>query len=263
MSLYEFHSYDNNCFAAIHADMIDKRIELHNTPNWHEEIELLYCTEGTGEAIINSEHVAMNKGTITVINSNSIHYIVPDSEILRFYVLIVDSKFLKASGIDIKKIEFESSITDDKAANFYEMIVDEEKEKSAFSNLIKNGLALSLMAYICNFYSQKKKGSSNEDKIIKAVDYIRKNFKENICVDEIAGYTGFSRYYFSRKFKEQTGFSVNKYIQMFRCHEAHAMLQTHKYTVTEVAAECGFSDASYFTKVYKEFFPNLPSESKG
>lgn len=262
MSLYEFHVYNNDCFASYHPDFIDKRIELHNTPNWHEDIELLYCTGGCGEAIINSEHVPMSEGTITIINPNKIHYLAPESEILQFKVLIIDSKFLKASGININKMDFENSIVDEKAAIFYEMLVDAYESKEPFSNVAANGLALSLMAHICNFYSFEKKQSADEDKIIKAIEYVRENFKENISVDDVAEYAGFSRYYFSRKFKQITGFSVNEYIQMFRCREAHAMLETHKYSVTEVAAECGFSDASYFTKVYRKFFPALPSEIK-
>lgn len=262
MSLYEFHTYENNYLFKFHHDLIDKRIELHNTPNWHEDIELLHCTEGAGEVIINSEHVPMEKGTIAIINPNKIHYLAPESDIFRFQVLIIDSKFLKASGIDIKKMDFENSIYDEKASSFYKIFVDAYESKAPFSNIAANGLALALMAHIANFYSSEKKQSSDEDKIIKAIEYIRENFKEAISVDDVAEHSGFSRYYFSRKFKQISGFSVNEYIQMFRCREAHAMLETHKYTVTEVAAECGFSDASYFTKVYRKFFPALPSQIK-
>ena len=262
MSFYEFHIYNDNNFASLHADMIDKRIELHNTANWHGEIELLYCTEGTGRTVIDSEHVPMEKGTITVINSNKIHYIAPDSDILRFYVLIIDTKFLNAAGLDIKKMDFEKSISDEKAVDLYEKIIDESNSPASFSNVVANGYALSLMGHIASVYSAERKKTQNEDKIKMAIDYIRTNFKENISVDDVADYAGFSKYYFSRKFREMSGYSVNEYLQMFRCHEAHAMLATHKYTVTEVASECGFSDASYFTKVCKKFFPAPPSQTK-
>lgn len=262
MSYYEFHVYDNYRFAKLHDEIIDKRIELQNQANWHEEIELLYCTEGTGRAVIDSEHVPMKKGTITVINSNKIHYIAPDSEILRFYILIIDSKFLNSAGLDIKKIDFEKSISDDKAISFYEMIIKENAAASPFSTVCTNGLALSLMAHISANYSFERKIIQSEDKIKKAIDFIRTNFNENLTVDMVADYVGFSKYYFSHKFKEISGYSVKEYIQMFRCYEAHAMLATHKYTVTEVAAECGFSDSSYFTKVYRKFFPATPSQIK-
>ena len=262
MSLYEFYKHKNNLFFSYHPDSIDKSIELHNSPNWHESIELLYCTEGYGEAVINSEHVPMKKGTITIINSNRIHYIAPHSDIIRFGVLIIDPEFLKTFGIDVKKLDFEASITDATAINFYEAIVNNCEENRFFRNQISNGLTLSLMAHIADCYSKEKTVSSDENKVIRAIDYIKNNFKDNISVDDVAENAGFSRYYLSRKFKELTGFSINEYIRMFRCHEAHAMLETHKYTVTEVAAECGFSDASYFAKVYKTFFPTSPSEAK-
>lgn len=51
-----------------------------------------------------------------------------------------------------------------------------------------------------------------------------------------------------------------KYRNDLRLHLAQTKLQSGEYTVSEAAELCGFSNLSYFTRLYKKQFGRLPKD---
>ena len=82
---------------------------------------------------------------------------------------------------------------------------------------------------------------------------------EEITIDDLSQFAGYSRAHLSRQFKKATGLSIVEYINYIRCTNAHTMLVGENKTVSEVALECGFSNMSYFSKIYKRVIGKLPS----
>ena len=62
--------------------------------------------------------------------------------------------------------------------------------------------------------------------------------------------------------KGLTGIPIGKYIRDQRLRKANEMLKTGELNVTEVAYAVGFTDPSYFTKVYFDYFKENPSRTK-
>ena len=85
MSHYENHLFRSELPIIFHHDHVSPKGCLSN---WHENIELLYCSAGKGKAIINSTPVEMKPGSLILINSGDIHYTVPDTEALEYYCQI-------------------------------------------------------------------------------------------------------------------------------------------------------------------------------
>ena len=72
---YETHDMPNPLLPFIfHRDTVVSQTTF--LPNWHENIELIYCIEGEGLAVINSNHINIEQGSLLVINSGDIHYMV-------------------------------------------------------------------------------------------------------------------------------------------------------------------------------------------
>jgi AraC-like DNA-binding protein len=90
---------------------------------------------------------------------------------------------------------------------------------------------------------------SNE---LKAVEFIDNNYEKHLTIDEIASVAGFSKFHFSRLFKNYTGFTVIEHINGRRCENAKLMLENNSLSISQIAAECGFWESSYFTKVFKK-----------
>lgn len=262
MGLYEYHGLGSELPIILHFDELKKDGYGKSFANWHENIELLLCTKGFGHTIINSNSVETKAGAITVINSGLMHSTITESDFLQYYCLIIDTAFLKTLGLDVENISLTEFVKDDKLNEYFMEIVSEFYEKKDFYEASIKGHVASLMSYLFRHYSLEKKQKIVDDAIKESIKYIGKHFKEDISVSDIAEYVGFSRFYFSRKFTGAVGCSAKEYIQKIRCKEAERLLRTKKYTVSEVSAECGFSDVSYFTKTFKKVLGYLPSKVK-
>lgn len=85
----------------------------------------------------------------------------------------------------------------------------------------------------------------------KVVAYLRRNYQREVTLEEIARAVHFSPYYLSHAFKSAVGCTIIEYLTGLRVERAKALLQDPCYTVSEVVQEIGYSEPSYFTKVFK------------
>ena len=83
---------------------------------------------------------------------------------------------------------------------------------------------------------------------------------EQLSVESLAEEIGMSRVQLYRKVSALTGMSVNEMIRKLRLQKAAQLLGQEWGPVSQVAYEVGFSNLSYFSKVFKEEFGTLPSE---
>lgn len=90
--------------------------------------------------------------------------------------------------------------------------------------------------------------------------YIRENSGDEISNTEIGAIFGYHPFYVSRILKERKGMTLRQYIIAYRIKAAKRLLQFSARTVNEIAEELGFTDASYFTKVFKGEVGETPKE---
>ncbi len=86
---------------------------------------------------------------------------------------------------------------------------------------------------------------------------------EQLSVESLADDMGMSRVQLYRKVSGLTDISVNELIRKLRLQRAAQLLRQKWGPVSQVAYEVGFSNLSYFSKVFKEEFGVLPSEFGG
>ena len=95
----------------------------------------------------------------------------------------------------------------------------------------------------------------------QAIDYVIQNLQDpQLGVDSLAALFNLSRKQVYRKLKALTGKSAVDFIRMVRLKEALKLMDTHRYTLSEIAFETGFNSASYFTRCFKDQFGKAPSE---
>ena len=79
-------------------------------------------------------------------------------------------------------------------------------------------------------------------------------------VDTLAQDVGLSRVQLHRKMKELTGVSIGKFVRNIRMEQAARLIKERKINVTQVAYSVGFSDQSYFSTVFKQYYGMSPSD---
>jgi len=82
----------------------------------------------------------------------------------------------------------------------------------------------------------------------------------NLGVETLAADMGLSAGYISRIFAQDMGISLQEFIIQTRMHEAKRLLRETRETVVMIAEQCGFSDANYFSKVFRKHCGSSPKE---
>lgn len=86
--------------------------------------------------------------------------------------------------------------------------------------------------------------------IEKSVKYIKEHFREKITLQAVASQVFLNPKYFSRVFKKEMSVSFSKYVINLRIEYACRLLKTTNYRAYRISSECGFSDPSYFNRVF-------------
>ena len=92
--------------------------------------------------------------------------------------------------------------------------------------------------------------------------YIRENYMYDISMQELARNMNYSEPYFCKLFKQCFNKNFTSYLTEYRVEEAKKLLSLGTMTVKEVGKAVGYSDANYFTKVFKRITGQNPSENR-
>lgn len=79
------------------------------------------------------------------------------------------------------------------------------------------------------------------------LEYIDLHILEKIALKQLAAYAGYTEYYLTKKFRCETGLSLNEYIRNRKIEYAKILLTTTDKSVADISAELGFSSRSFFT----------------
>lgn len=105
---------------------------------------------------------------------------------------------------------------------------------------------------------QKKTNSIIE----KADQYINEHFAEDISLEDIAKEVNLSSYYFSRFYKEVTGFGFSDRLQNVRVEKAKEYLKQEELSIKDVSYLVGYTEPNYFSKIFKKATGLTASEYK-
>lgn len=104
--------------------------------------------------------------------------------------------------------------------------------------------------------------NENNDKFLKrAIEISVENMSNcEFDKDHFASSMNVSPSLLYKKMKSLTGQSPNEFIKSIRLNRALDLLNSRKYSVTEVSEMCGFSSIGYFSTVFRKYFGKTPSE---
>ena len=101
---------------------------------------------------------------------------------------------------------------------------------------------------------------SEEAAMQKIIEHIRRSHTTRLRIAQLARTCYMSRYSFSRLFLRNFGCSCREYVMRLRIETACKLLQTPNASVTSVAAATGFTDASYFARIFRQRLGKSPKE---
>ena len=92
----------------------------------------------------------------------------------------------------------------------------------------------------------------------RAVDLCKRQYALPLSVADLAATAGMSRFHFTRLFKRAVGMTPHRYLTYVRIERAADLLSTRGHSVKSAARQTGFSDPSYFCKVFHGMMGTSP-----
>lgn len=92
------------------------------------------------------------------------------------------------------------------------------------------------------------------------MNYLDRHFTEDITVESVAAAMFLNKDYLSHVFKDETGYTVIGYVISLRINRAKVLLAESDQSITDIAAACGYTDFSYFSRLFKKHAKASPSE---
>jgi YesN/AraC family two-component response regulator len=96
-----------------------------------------------------------------------------------------------------------------------------------------------------------KSGTTARRLVRKAIAYLHEHYSEPISRNQLANYVSVSENYLTHCFHQEMGISPMTYLNRYRIKRARALLETGDQIITEVALTVGFSDSTYFSRVFQ------------
>jgi AraC-like DNA-binding protein len=255
-------------------------VEIEYYPNhWHAPLELVMPLENSYHVTCSSIQYELRKGDILLIVPGAIHS-MGSTQLGRRLIFQADFTLLHG----IKELEKTMTIvspalyiTPENFPVIHESvrqlvleIADEYSSVISLSEAAIYAKLIQLLVLVGRNY-QIKTGLNTEighkhrgymERFIFICDYIDRHYNENLTLDDVADLSGFSKYYFSRLFKQFANVSFYKYLNRKRIENAVILMMDQQLTITDVALHCGFSSLSAFIRMFKAIKECTPSEFK-
>ena len=239
---------------------------------WHASGRnmIMYMHTDGGSIVSTQQNYPIKKGGLCFIGENHFHYTLPDDP-----ALYERSKlFLSSEALDKLLLLFPEELDMSAVFNpnalvytqleageqqYVEQILSNMQRYAHNERYLEPVLKSGFMALlVCLHKNQLQVKATPKDMIPKAVAYINQHIAEEISIDDICRQIHISKYHFCRQFKKVTGITVMDYILKTRIVAAKSNLSDTALPISEISNRCGFSSASYFSRVFKEHTGQTP-----
>ncbi|WP_281886290.1 AraC family transcriptional regulator [Paenibacillus sp. YYML68] len=244
--------------------------------HFHQAMELLYVHEGYGTAIVGHRVFDFQPGTLLLFQPFQLHRLLVSDTFVRtvfmFDPLAVEpylqpfprtrqcfdtlwKQELEQQAFAQPAISRELEETLDRLMNRVRSIsYDKQSEEYALALI---SCINTLSAYEFNL-DRKRSHKRLPHHVEATILWLEDHYREKLTLDKLAAELHLSTYYLSHSFTQTTGSSITEYIMGRRMKEACRMLENTSMTVSTIALDIGFSNPSYFCRVFKEHTGTTP-----
>ena len=247
--------------------------------HWHNETEFIVIKKGQGIVTVNLEKRRVRAGEIVLVMPGILHSIAQDGEeTMEYENILFDAKILFAEEGDACTMEFFQSFLEgtksyspwiDGSRPFHGRMRDCIGQMDRRCEFRPKAYQLAVKGYLFQFFfhlfgndgvEKSKENRKAMERIKLILQKIEKDYREDLTVEEMAKALGFSQSHFMKFFKANMGKSFVQYLNDYRLTRAARFLAMTSRDVLEIAIDSGFSNISYFNRLFKKKFHMTPME---
>mgnify|MGYP002621503396 CR=1 FL=1 len=238
--------------------------------HWHKEFELIHVISGTYHILVGHENFALQKDDLCIIPGKVLHGDAEQKSIALFESIVFDLDMIRIHSYESDDFISaaaggELELNNILPASNKEILTIANQLFQSFKDM-REGYELRIPALILLLFSELKRQQLYTRKQIfsekrmrqsqqfdAVLNYIKENYCMQVGLDDLASIIGLSPKYFCRIFREVTGRSPIEYLNWFRINMACDKLRGSDRKLSDIAADCGFNDLSYFIKTFRNY----------
>lgn len=250
--------------------------------HWQDTMEIIYVKKGRGMAQVDLSAFEVQAGHIIFVPPGRLHGLkqIP-GEYMEYENIIFDMTFLGSDIMDRcsrkylqplkeNRLNFPLYITT-KNSRYQEIAacLDDADNlccsRCAGFELGVKGNIMKLLSVLFQLEETKLILSGipqDTGKLKSILDFIEKNYRQPIKIEDAAAHCGYSSSHFMRWFKQAAGTSFIQHLNDFRLEAASRELKHSDKTVLEIAENSGFDNLSNFNRLFKNHFGITPRQMR-
>ncbi|MDD2970794.1 MAG: AraC family transcriptional regulator [Lachnospiraceae bacterium] len=273
-------TYEKNQFPKSYKYAVYFFHDIESFPlHWHHYIEIIYAQHPGVVYEVNGEKIDMESGDILYIWPGELHSIISIPEPEYTLMLQFDAQII-TDYIDFRKVAYlfyrtrhlrqkEEPTLVNKLQNILLQIYEISNQEMFMTEIKVCSKIFEIM--ICLGEERQRCDSTLisaytphkfkvEQQLFDICNYLTTHCTENIRLEEAASFAGFSKYHFSRLFKEYTGMGYTEFMDKERIRIAETMLKDGTMSITEISLEAGFNSIATFNRAFLRFKKVSPTK---
>lgn len=252
-------------------------------PHWHSACEIIVPTEGNYLATVSGQTFELTPGDIFLIPSGEPHSLTAPSRGGRFILLFEFDQILaiKGSSYLASCMSLPLLINRSTCPSIYAeesdiisqicwdyLHDDSLRDITIYSKLLTFFLnygkyRLSTEGHYVVSQLSPSSQRSYAEKFGAVFTYLDRHFAEDLTLEGVAAVAGFSKFHFSRTFKQLSGCNFYEYLCHRRIKSSEALLMKPELSISQIALQSGFSSVSTFNRTFKKLKGCTPTQYRG
>ena len=241
--------------------------------HFHSAVEIIVPIVGEVTYRVTDEVYAVKAGEVLIVPPNCIHELSMRQGSARYLLLFEPDSIFGMRDMQLVSEMIKTPIylsgqdeAREPARTLLLQVVSCYDQEASMWNAQCYAILLQMYAmlgrrWIERSASEKTEDGQNVDSDIinSARQYIDQNCMLNITLNDVASFSGFSKYYFSRVFKQQMGIPFSEYLRRKRVSLAEELLIHSTQPIQDIAVAAGFGSIATFNRVFREVKRCTPS----
>ncbi len=258
----EYVTYLEDCSFRMWFSDLPSQFDAHI----HSAVEIVLTLEGSVDYQVDGQNYTVQKGEVLIIPPDASHSLSMGEGSSRYLFLFEPDAIMGMRDIRGMLNSFNRTFYlhdgSEPHTRIREMLLkatDVYKKRDLMWNTVCYSYVMRIYAilgqqYLTGSISRRNVSAHNVDSevIAASMNYINSHYQENLTLDMVSDFAGFSRYYFSRSFKKQTGYSFKDYLCQKRLQVAVELLIGSDCPMKDVAVQSGFGSVATFNRVFRE-----------
>ncbi|MGV0923865.1 AraC family transcriptional regulator [Empedobacter tilapiae] len=220
----------------------------------HQRYQLTYVTEGYQYFHIEQEIYLVPQNHVIWIPSNIKHRTTSEAKTVNLMTVLFksvsDQDFYKDIHIFPAPPVLKEMLL---YAYKWNKLLSEDEEQISFLKAI-----LQSLPHFCNENEFLKIPVPADFRLIPVCNYINSNYQSNFDINNLAEIAQMSVRSLQRIFKNETGITLQKYMQLIRILKSIELINNEQYTLSEIAFKVGYKSLSAFTSSYFSMMKSKP-----